>query len=335
VVLGDISIVNNLGKKGTSTDITIYDRKTNNQISTFCFSNTYPDKLQSLLQSIAMSDYAILNISQLDSFLGEQIIALDIFNIKNGFILHNYNIDIEKIKNIIKKTNLSNYLILDNIEELKSNIMQLQAKDNENEKKEKNHNENGSITSTASTLSTSNDSMNGTNNFVYIPIDHVFDVKGVGTVILGCIKHGEIKPYDELEINPINKKITIKSIQMHDDSVNYSKKSSRVGLAIKGVTAKDISRGDIITSHGISKTINNNFKIKFNKNPYFRGEIIETQNYMINVGLQIRSVKIKKIENSELYITLEKPIAYIENDLCIVFSPDSKTMRIIGHGIME
>ena len=124
-------------------------------------------------------------------------------------------------------------------------------------------------------------------------------------------------------------------MQMHDDSVNYSKKSSRVGLAIKGVTAKDISRGDIITSQGISKTINNNFKIKFIKNHYFRGEIIETQNYMINIGLQIRSVKIKKIENSELYITLEKPIAYIENDLCIVFSPDSKTMRIIGHGIME
>ena len=78
---------------------------------------------------------------------------------------------------------------------------------------------------------------------------------------------------------------------MHDDPVNYSKKSSRVGLAIKGVSAKDVSRGDIITSQGISKTINNNFQIKFNKNPYFRGEIIETQNYMINVGLQIRISK--------------------------------------------
>ena len=332
MVLGDTSIVNNLGKKGTSTDITIYDMKTNNQISSYCFSNTYPDKLQSLLQSIAMSDYAILNISQLDSFLGEQIIALDIFNIKNGFILHNYNIDVEKIKNIIKKTNLSNYLILDSIEELKTNIMQLQSEDNENEKKAKEHKENSSTTSTLSTLQNSN---NSTNNFVYIPIDHVFDVKGVGTVILGCIKHGEIKTHDELEINPANKNIVIKSIQMHDDPVNYSKKSSRVGLAIKGVIAKDISRGDIITSPGISKTINNSFQIKFNKNPYFRGEIIETQNYMINIGLQIRSVKIKKIENSELHITLEKPIAYIENDLCIVFSPDSKTMRIIGHGIMR
>ncbi len=335
MVLGDTSIVNSLGKKGTSTDITIYDRKTNNQIISYCFSNTYPDKLQSLLQSIAMSDYAILNISQLDSFLGEQIIALDIFNIKNGFILHNYNIDIEKIKSIIKKTNLSNYPVLDSIEELKSNIMKLQAKDNENEEKEKENQEKELITSTVSSASpTLQNSNNSINNLVHIPIDHVFDVKGVGTVILGCIKHGEIKTYDELEITPINKKIVIKSIQMHDDPVSYSKKSSRVGLAIKGVPAKDISRGDIITSPGISKTINNSFQIKFNKNPYFKGDIIETQNYMINIGLQIRSVKIKKIGSSELYITLEKPISHIENDLCIVFSPDSKTMRIIGHGII-
>ena len=336
MILGDTSIANDLGKKGTSTDITIYDRKTNNQINSYCFSNTYPDKIQSLLQSIAMADYAILNISQLDSFLGEQIIALDIFNIKSGFILHNYNIDIEKIKNIIKKTNISSYPILDSIEEIKSNIMQLQAEDNENEKKGKDNKENRLITSTESFApSTLQKSNSNTNNFVYIPIDHVFDVKGVGTVILGCIKHGEIKTYDELEINPINKNIVIKSIQMHDDPVNYSKKPARVGLAIKGVTAKDISRGDIITSSGISKTISNSFQIKFNKNPYFRGEIIETQNYMINIGLQIRSVKIKKMNDSELYVTLEKPIAYIENDLCIVFSPDSKTMRIIGHGVMK
>jgi selenocysteine-specific translation elongation factor len=214
--------------------------------------------------------------------------------------------------------------------------MQLQAEDNENEKKGKDSKENRLITSTESFApSTVQKSNSNTNNFVYILIDHVFDVKGVGTVILGCIKHGEIKTYDELEINPINKNIVIKSIQMHDDPVSYSKKPARVGLAIKGVTAKDISRGDIITSPGISKTISNSFQIKFNKNPYFRGEIIETQNYMINIGLQIRSVKIKKIDDSELYVTLEKSIAYIENDLCIVFSPDSKTMRIIGHGVMK
>ena len=55
VLLGDTTIANELGKKGTSSDITIYDRKTNDKIISYCFPNTYPEKLQPLLQSIAMS----------------------------------------------------------------------------------------------------------------------------------------------------------------------------------------------------------------------------------------------------------------------------------------
>ena len=332
MILGDTSIANDLGKKGTSTDITIYDRKTSNQIISYCFSNTYPDKLQSLLQSIAISDYAILNISRLDSFLGEQILALDIFNIKKGFILYSYDIDVEKIKNIIKKTSLSSFQIVENVEQLKSCLSELQTGE-EVKDEEKNDDKENVEQQTQNQTSPTN--TNANTNSVYIPIDHVFDVKGVGTVILGCIKQGEIKTYDELEINPVNKPIVIKSIQMHDDPVNYSKKSSRVGLAIKGVSAKDVSRGDIITSPGLSKIINTSFQIKFNKNPFYKEDIVETQNYMISVGLQNRTVKIKKIGDTELYITLEKPIAYIKNDLCIVYSPDSKTMRIMGHGLMD
>jgi selenocysteine-specific translation elongation factor len=271
-----------------------------------------------------MSDYAILNISSLDSFLGEQILALDIFNIKKGFILYSYNIDGEKIKNIIKKTSLSSFQILDNVEQLKTRLSELQTVE---EQTEKEMNEKGDVQLQPRTTIS--------NNSVYIPIDHVFDVKGVGTVILGCIKQGEIKTYDELEINPLNKSVVIKSIQMHDDPVNYSKKSSRVGLAIKGVSARDVSRGDIIATPGLSKIINDTFQIKFNKNPYFKEDIVETQNYMISIGLQIRTVKIKKIGNTELDIKLEKPIAYIKNDRCIVFSPDSKTMRIMGYGLLD
>jgi selenocysteine-specific translation elongation factor len=314
--LGDTSIASDLGKKGTSTDISIYDKKTNDQIFSYCYSNTYPEKLQSLLQSIAISEYAILNITRLDSFLGEQMLALDIFNLKRGFILYSFEVDIEKVKNIIKKTNLSSFQIVDSLEQLKKHLSELKPVEYE---------ENEAPSSDAATTAT---------NSVYIPIDHVFDVKGVGTVVLGSIKQGEIKTYDELEINPLNKPVVIKSIQMHDDPVSHSKKFSRVGLAIKGVSAKDVSRGDIITSPGLSKIISDSFQIKFNKNPFFKEDIIETQNYMISVGLQIRTVKIKKIEGNEIAITLEKPIAYIKNNLCVVFSPDSKTMRIMGYGYM-
>jgi selenocysteine-specific translation elongation factor len=66
-------------------------------------------------------------------------------------------------------------------------------------------------------------------------------LKGIGTVILGVIKQGTVKTYDQLNILPNGKDILVKSIQMHDDPVNESKSPARVGLAIKGVDADDIS----------------------------------------------------------------------------------------------
>ena len=321
VLLGDTTIANELGKKGTSSDITIYDRKTNDKIISYCFPNTYPEKLQPLLQSIAMSNYAIINISKLDSFLGEQLIAVDIFGIKNGFIIYSYEIDVEKIRNIIKNTGLSSFQILDSLEQLKNRIAEMESK-TETEKE------------TETDLEVKGDESLQPPK-ACIVVDHVFDVKGVGTVVLGTVKQGEIKTYDELVLSPSSKTVVIKSIQMHDDPVNISKKNSRVGLAIKGASAKDISRGDVITSPGFAKIAAADFQLRFIKNPYFKEEISETQNYMMSVGLQIRTVKIKVMPDSILSISFEKPLAFVKKDLCILFKPDSKGMRIMGHGIME
>jgi len=319
VLLGDTTIANELGKKGTSSDITIYDRKTNDKILSYCFPNTYPEKLQPLLQSIAMSNYAIINISKLDSFLGEQLIAVDICGIKKGFIIYGYEIDVEKVRNIIKNTSLSSFQILDSLEQLKNSIAEMESK---------------TETETETGLEVKGDESLQPPK-ACIVVDHVFDVKGVGTVVLGTVKQGEIKTYDELVLSPSSKTVVIKSIQMHDDPVNISKKNSRVGLAIKGASAKDISRGDVITSPGFAKIAAAGFQLRFIKNPYFKEEISDTQNYMMSVGLQIRTVKIKVMPDSILSISFEKPLAFVKKDLCILFKPDSKGMRIMGHGIME
>ena len=98
VVLGDSSLADELGKKGTITDIAIYDKKTSDYIYTWTLPITYPDKIQSLLQAVNIAEYAILNVIKLDKYLGEEIIALDYVNFKHGFILHSYDVDENKLK---------------------------------------------------------------------------------------------------------------------------------------------------------------------------------------------------------------------------------------------
>lgn len=302
VVLGDHSIAAQLGKKGTSTDVTIYDRKTADVVYTWTAPITFPDKVQPLLQAVNIAEYAILNVAKLDKFLGEQILALDYAGIKDGFILHSYEVDREKLKALLKGTVLANYQFLDSVDQLKQEMIKLEPRAQEGP--------------------------------AMIPVDHAFDVKGVGTVVLGVVRQGSIKAYDELTLQPSGKSIMIKSIQMHDDPADSASSPARVGLAVKGPSAGDISRGDVICAPGIVKVASGAVAAKFQKSPFFKGDLADNQMYMLSVGMQIRPVKVKA-SGDTLEITPEKPMAYLPGQACVLLKPDSQGSRIIGKGVFQ
>ena len=300
-VLGSNEFLNDFGKRGTLSDIVLYDRKLKDRIFTFIAPISFPDKIQTLPQVLNMTDFVVLNITQLDKYLAEQIIAINSLDIRNGFLLHSYDIDEQRLNQMIKGTVLENFKKIENLEILKNEINNLHSNSKEGD--------------------------------LLMPIDHSFDVKGVGTVLLGGIKQGRIKVYDKLRILPSNKEALIKSIQMHDDPVDESSSPSRVGLAVKGVSPREIERGDIICSGEDTIKIADTKVLvtDFSKNKYYNGEITDTQTYLLSVGLQIKPVKIL-INNSKILLSLEKPIAYYEKQKFLILKPDSKTTRIIAEG---
>ena len=87
VILGEQSIANDFGKKGTVTDLTLYDRKESDTIRTWIAPNGFPEKIQPLFQAISIAEYVILYVTSLDKFTGEQIIALDALGKKEEFCL--------------------------------------------------------------------------------------------------------------------------------------------------------------------------------------------------------------------------------------------------------
>jgi len=311
IVGGDCyEIATELGKKGTSTDLSIYDRKTQDAIYTWTIAITFPEKIQSLMQAVNIAEYAVLNVTKIDKYLGEQVLALDAVNMTEGFVLHSYEVDEMELKKIIRNTAASNYKFINNIEHLKEEIAKLEPK-----------------------------AVDETRECV-IQIDHAFNVKGVGTVALGIIKQGAVKTYDQLKILPNGKDVLIKSIQMHDDPVNESKSPARVGLAVKGADAADISRGDVLCSPDSSsiKMATNAIVAGFIKNPYYKGNLTENQTYIISLGAQIKPVKIKNsdtinnINNSKIEIVPEKPLVYFLGRPYALLKPDNSGTRIIGKG---
>ena len=162
-----------------------------------------------------------------------------------------------------------------------------------------------------------------------IVIDHCFDVKGVGTVVLGKVVCGTVNQYDKLKHLPSGSEVMIKSIQMHDDDMKDAICPARVGLSLKGIKPDEIQRGDVLTIDD-SFEVKTEFLITFNQSPYYKGEISENQMCLLNVGLQIRAAKISSI--SPFKLALEKPMIYKKNDVCLLIKPESTTVRIIGSG---
>jgi selenocysteine-specific translation elongation factor len=162
-----------------------------------------------------------------------------------------------------------------------------------------------------------------------VVVDHCFDVKGVGTVVLGKVLRGTINQYDNLKHLPSGADVMVKSIQMHDDDVKQAVCPARVGLSLKGIKPDEVGRGDIITSDE-SLEVKSEIEIDFEQSPFYKGKVSENQMCLVSVGLQIKAAKFSSI--SPIKLTLDKPIIYEKNDICLLVKPESTTVRVIGSG---
>ncbi len=295
-LLGDESIAKDFGKKGTATDITIYDRKESEVVKTWTAPTGFPEKIQPLFQAINMGEYVIFYITKLDKFTGEQIVALDVLKKTEGLLCHSYEVDRNNLLAMIKGTVVEQYKLVE-IKDIKKEADALQPVTKEGKTK--------------------------------ISIDHCFDVKGVGTVILGKINQGKVKTYDNLKLLPKGSDVLIKSIQMHDDPIEEALSPGRVGLSVKGITPDDVQRGDLLSLPDSVK-ISQEITLDYSQNKFFKGELGENQMFLVNIGLQIRSAKITSLKPMEL--SLGKPAVFDKDDICVILKPESQTIRIVGSG---
>ena len=296
MILGKQDIASEFGKKGTVTDISLYDRKEADIIKTWVTPNGFPEKIQPLLQAINLAEYVIFFVDKLDKFTGEQIIALDSLKKDKGILSHSFEVDESKLDSMIKGTVIENYVKVEQ-DKIKEEIDKIQPILNE-----------------------------GLSEMV---VDHCFDVKGVGTVILGKVTVGKIRQYDNLKLYPLGSEVLIKSIQMHDDPVTEAIFPARVGLAVKGVKPDEVGRGDIISEEN-AVLVTTEIELEFTKSPFYKNEISEGQMCLVSIGLQIKAAKFSSI--NPLKLTFEKQIAYHTGDIAVLLKPESTTIRILGSG---
>ena len=93
-----------------------------------------------------------------------------------------------------------------------------------------------------------------------LPIQDVFTIPGFGTVPVGRVESGVLKPGEMITIMPSGIKTEVKSIEMHHQQLQKAEPGDNVGFNIKGVEKKDIKRGDVVGPSNNPPTVATEFK---------------------------------------------------------------------------
>lgn len=79
-----------------------------------------------------------------------------------------------------------------------------------------------------------------------VPIQDVYSITGVGTVPVGRIETGKMKPGDKIIVMPEGAVGEVKSIETHHTQIPEAMAGDNVGFNVRGIDKKQIKRGDVV-----------------------------------------------------------------------------------------
>ncbi len=311
-VVGAQGYSSTIAKKGTSTDITLYNLKKGEDTLTLIEPNRYPERLAPLFFSASEAKAAIVVVDELSATLGESLVMLQCCGISNGyFILRNY-IPKEKIEPLIKGTILEKYeFVADDPNFIREKLFAVAAQQK----------------SAEATIGT-------------VPVDHAFNVKGVGVVVLGVVISGGIAKHAQLKVLPGTKTAQVRSIQKHDEEYDTSVEGDRVGLAVKNIDVADVDRGVVLTNDPVVKT-SKLLKAKASLVKYWQTPLKEGMVIHVGHWMQFLNSKIDAISDEgdwhkpNLTLSLEKELVYRPGDKAVLMYLEGGKLRVAGNIALE
>jgi len=323
-----------LGKKGTESDIVLYNFMKGDHILAAIDPAGYPKSPRPLVNAVNMADVIVfcVDAAGLDASAGECIILLDLLRPKHGLVAitkadtsNQFALDElkNKIQALTKGTALEGWEILaistkkhEGIDHLKDLLFELDDRLKEEHK-----------------------ALN--DRPVRISIDHHFNVTGIGCVILGYVKQGTVNVHDKLTVYPLKQEAEVRSIQTNDIDVKAAPTGSRVGIALKGVQSKDLDRGFVLAT---AESVGDQFALRATT-ARFKGELRAGDKVHVYTGLQSSPAVVQQVSENggaveatkpgkqyNITIKADKEIAYSPGDLFLLARLEDPKQRFLACG---
>ena len=313
-VLGAKDYASKIGKKGTVTDMTFYDHKSGTDSFTLIEPSKYPEKLSSLFYSVAMSEFAILVVDKIDSFLCETIVMTDALGIDRGWIILQNYIQPEQLKPLLAGTSLEGYEFKeDDPIKLREELI---------------------------AMAKAEAKAPGEGTCGSCPVDSHFNVRGVGTVVLGSVIDGYFRKHDKMTVFPIKREVILKSIQKHDLDADDGVKGDHVGLALRGIESDELDRGYVVTtdpSVKMSRKVEGNVSlVKYWASPLKEGMVLHIGHWMQMVPCRIASVDNgDDFRTAKVEFDLESDMIHKPGDKAIIMYLEGGKLRVAGSIVLN
>lgn len=226
-------VAKSFGKKGQCSDITLYTLLSQNILQTTILPEKYPERPLPLVAAAHMADVLIIACTAegVDANVGEAAILADCLampGIKTviGPNATGMNIFLDQMSKAFAKLNVGTYegLVLSNNKEMGD------ARD--------------------ALIKIVPEHRGDPNGYLAINTDHAFPVTGVGSVILGTVVSGTVKKGQKITVYPSGQTGTVRSIQVNDEDMREAGPGVHVGLAMKGIQERYLSRGTVVATTG-------------------------------------------------------------------------------------
>src|SRR5262245_14931391 len=91
-------------------------------------------------------------------------------------------------------------------------------------------------------------------SYFRLPVDRVFVLQGHGVIVTGTSLSGEIRVGDRVRCLPGDQMFRIRSLQVHNDSVDVASPGQRVAMNLAGAEKSTVERGQVICDERITMT---------------------------------------------------------------------------------
>jgi selenocysteine-specific translation elongation factor len=307
-ILGSLDYGKELGKKGTTSDLTFYNLKKGQNTVTFIEPSRYPEKLAPLFYAVSMARKALLIVDQINPAFGESVIMLDSVGVKEGIVVLKNYLSREQIAPFIKGTVVDGYEFLED----DKNVLRERLLEDVGQMDSPQNAETGSL-----------------------PVDHFFNVRGIGTVVLGCVAEGSIKKHDVLMVLPGEKTAQVRSIQKHDEDFDTAGIGERTGIALKGIEVEDLDRGTILTNDKSIKQVSSLTAqvhvVKYWPSALKEGMVMHIGHWMQYVPARVEAVSAEgDWHNVVLKLKLDKMLVYRSGAKAVLTYPEGGKLRVVG-----